>query len=131
MTQEQLKYRHTRDLEVDQSNGLISDVFDGATYRSMKDTHFINELDIAIGIMNDGFVVEKRGDRLFTIIHVIIFNYNPLHRYKEEYMHELCIFPGKKKPKSFDSYLSVILAELQWLSTYGMVVQTTDAGPIR
>ncbi|KAK4509116.1 uncharacterized protein ATC70_007466 [Mucor velutinosus] len=134
ITREELRYRHAydnRDLEENPSDVIIADVFDGATYKSIKNTHFTNDLDIAVAIMNDGFVVEKRGDRLFTIIHLMVFNYDPHKRYKEEYTHELCIFPGKKKPKSFDSFISIILAELQWLSTYGMVVETNDAGPIR
>ncbi|KAI8636538.1 hypothetical protein BD408DRAFT_319820, partial [Parasitella parasitica] len=44
---------------------------------------------------------------------------------------QLCILPGKKKPASFSSYLSVILAEIQWLSMHGMVVKTPDNIEIR
>ncbi|CEP14572.1 hypothetical protein [Parasitella parasitica] len=62
-----------------------------------------------ICIPNDGFVIDKRGSRLFTITYVLLLNYRP-----------------KKEPASFSSCLSVILADIQWLSTHGMVVNTPN-----
>ncbi|CEP19841.1 hypothetical protein [Parasitella parasitica] len=50
---------------------------------------------------------------------------------REAYRRLLYILPGKKKPASFASYLSVILAEMHYLSTYGMVVKTPDNQIIR
>lgn len=139
ITREELRYRHTYDSSRDDNDAagdpqdrvIIRDVFDGEDYQAIKDTHFTNEYDIAFSIMNDGFVNTKRGDQLFTMIQVVILNYNSQIRYKNEYSIQLCIFPGKKKPVSFSSYLSVILAEIQWLSTHGMVVLTPDNQTIR
>lgn len=131
-TREELKYRHQYDNRTNAQSGVIADFFDGEEYKAFKNNHnFQSEYDIAIALFNDGFVTEKRGDRLFTMIHVVILSYNPQLRYKEEYLVQLCILPGKKKPVSFSSYLSVILAEIHYLSTYGMVVKTADNQIIR
>ncbi|CEP16043.1 hypothetical protein [Parasitella parasitica] len=140
VTREELRYRHNLDAghhdddeqpddEIDRI--FIRDVFDADDYQRIRSTHFTNEHDIGICIQNDGFVIDKRGSRLFAIIHVLILNYSPNLRYKNEYSIQLCILPGKKKPASFSSYLSLILAEIQWLSTHGMVVNTPDNLSIR
>jgi hypothetical protein len=132
ITRQELHYRHHYDNREIGDSGVIGDVFDGEEYKLMKSNHaFICEDDIAISLFNDGFVVDKRGSRLFTIIHVIVNNYDPRCRFQEPYTIQLAILPGKKKPVSFDSYLSVILAEIKHLSTFGMVIKTSDGQIIR
>ena len=133
ITRQDLEYRHNYDnREEDELSSKIADVFDGEVYKSLKDRQmFRNTYDQCIAIYNDGFVTDKRGSRLFTIIHVILFNQAPNKRYKDENMLQIAILPGPKKPASFNSFVSVILAEIQSLSTYGMIVKTPDNQTIR
>jgi hypothetical protein len=131
-TRAELKYRHEYDNRENAEPNVIADFFDGEEYKAFKNNNnFQNEHDVAVALFNDGFVTTNRGGRLFTMIHVVVLSYNPQLRYKEEYLIQLCILPGKKKPASFSSYLSVILAEMHYLSTYGMVVMTPDNQTIR
>ncbi|CEP16963.1 hypothetical protein [Parasitella parasitica] len=124
-TRAELKCRHEYDNRENPEPNVIADFFDGEEYKAFKNNdNFQSENDVAIALFNDGFVTTKRGGRLFTMIHVIVISYDPQKRYKNEYLIQLCILPGKKKPASFASYLSVILAEMHYLSTYGMVVST-------
>lgn len=132
ITREELKYRHNYDQRENAQPGVIADFFDGEEYKTFKNSgNFQSEHDVAIALFNDGFVTDNRGSRLFTMIHMVILSYHPQLRYKDEYVVQLCILPGKKKPASFASYLSVILAEIHYLSTYGMVVRTSDGQDIR
>jgi hypothetical protein len=131
-TRAELRYRHEYDNRENAEPNIIADFFDGEEYKAFKrNNNFQNEHDVAIALFNDGFVTTNRGGRLFTMMHVVVLSYNPQLRYKEEYLIQLCILPGKKKPASFSSYLSVILAEMHYLSTYGMVVMTPDNQSIR
>ncbi|CEP16793.1 hypothetical protein [Parasitella parasitica] len=131
-TRAELKYRHEYENRENPEPNVIADFFDGEEYKAFTNNdNFQSENDVAIALFNDGFVTTKRGGRLFTMIHVIVLSYDPQKRYKDEYLIQLCILPGKKKPASFASYLSVILAEMHYLSTYGMVVKTPDNQIIR
>jgi hypothetical protein len=119
-TRQKLRYRHERE----ETPGVIEDFFDGQVYQQYKnDGKFDNPDDIAVALFTDGFVNEKRGNRLFTMVHLIILNYNPEVRYQDNHHYQLAILPGPKKPVSINSFLLPIVAELNYLSTYGMVVK--------
>ena len=119
ITRQDLEYQHNYDnREEDELSGKIADVFDGEIYKTLKDRQmFRNTYDQCIAIYNDGFVTDKRGSRLFTIVHVILLNQSPNKRYKNENMLQIAILPYPKKPAAFNSFVSVILAEIQSLST--------------
>ncbi|KAG2189772.1 hypothetical protein INT46_006025 [Mucor plumbeus] len=119
ITRQDLEYRHNYDnREEDELSGKIADVFDGEIYKTLKDRQmFRNTYDQCIAIYNDGFVTDKLGSRLFTIVHVILLNQPPNKRYKDENMLQIAILPDPKKPASFNSFVSVILAEIQSLLT--------------
>lgn len=73
-----LKYRSERET----TPNSISDIFDGQNYKDLVQKGlFSNPDDIAIGIFTDGFVNQKKGKSSYTIIHVIIFNFDPSIRY--------------------------------------------------
>ncbi|KAI8073533.1 hypothetical protein BDF21DRAFT_343976 [Thamnidium elegans] len=68
-TNELLKYRAERE---------ASDIFDGQNYKDLiRKGFFTNPNDIAIGLFTDGFVNQKKGKNTYTIIHVIVFNFDP------------------------------------------------------
>ncbi|CEP14574.1 hypothetical protein [Parasitella parasitica] len=128
---EELKYRHEYDNREKPEPNTIADFFDVEEYKAFKNKDFHRENDVAIALFIDGFVKTKCGGRLFTMIHVIGLSYNRQKRYKDKYVIQLCILPRKQKPASFASYLSVILAELHYLSTYCMEIKTPDNQIIR
>ncbi|CEP12805.1 hypothetical protein [Parasitella parasitica] len=131
-TRAELRYRHEYDNRENSEPNTIADFFVFEEYKAFKNNNnFQSENDMGIALFNDRFVTTKHGGRLFTMIHVIGLSYNPQKRYKDEYVIQLCILLRKKKPALFASYLSVILAEMHYLSTYGMVVKTPDNQIIR
>jgi hypothetical protein len=124
ITRQDLEYRHNyENREEDELSGKIADVFDGEIYKTLKDRQmFRNTYDQSIAIYNDGFVTDKLESRLFTIVHVILLNQSPNKRYKDENMLQIAILPDPKKLASFNSFVSIILAEIQSLSVeYTMV----------
>ncbi|KAG2189541.1 hypothetical protein INT46_011479, partial [Mucor plumbeus] len=84
ITRQDLEYRHNYgNREEDELSGKIADVFDGEIYKALKDRQmFRNTYDQCIAIYNDGFVTDKRGSKLFTIVHVILLNQSPNKRSK-------------------------------------------------
>ncbi|CEP14301.1 hypothetical protein [Parasitella parasitica] len=131
-TRAELRYSHEYDNRENPEPNVIADFFEGEEYKAFKNNNnFQSKNDVAIALVNDGFVTTKRGGRLYTMIHVIVLSYDPQKRYKDGYLIQLCILSGKKKHASFASYLSMILAEMHYLSTYRMVVKTPDNQIIR
>ncbi|KAI8635885.1 hypothetical protein BD408DRAFT_438440 [Parasitella parasitica] len=104
VTREELRYRHNFGAEHEEDEQpedpldrvIIRDVFDGQDYQNLRAKHFTNEYDIGLCIQKDGFVIDKRDSRLFSMIHVLILNYNTNNRFKNEYSIQLYILPGKK-----------------------------------
>lgn len=138
----QLQYRHRfdshrsrqqegREISVDDQededepnpDATICDFFDSEVYKEFAATHDLNPDDVFVNLYTDGFVLEKRGNRLYTMIHLIVSNYHPMLRFKSSYSIQLGIIPGPSKPKCQDSFLLSIVAELNYLATYGMVVK--------
>lgn len=74
-----LRYRADREA----LTGVYEDIFDGHNYKSLvQKGYFNNPDDIAIGLFTDGFVnVKKSGNAPYTIVHVIIYNFDPSIRY--------------------------------------------------
>ncbi|CEP09908.1 hypothetical protein [Parasitella parasitica] len=128
----ELKYRHEYDKRENPEQNVTANFLTAKNTRRLRATITSRgENDMATALFHDGFVTTKRGGRLFTMIHVMVLSYTPQKRYKDEYLIQLCILPGKKKPASFVSYLSVILADLHYLSLYGMVLKMPDNQIIR
>lgn len=74
-TSQLLKYRAEREAN---NIGEIRDIFDGQNYKDLVGRGFFsNPNDIAIGLFTDGFVNQKKGKVSYTIIHVIVFNFDP------------------------------------------------------
>ena len=77
-TNQLLKYRSERE----NIPGEFSDIFDGQNYKDLLQKGFFsNPNDIAIGIFTDGFVNAKKGKASYTIVHVVVFNFDPSLRY--------------------------------------------------
>lgn len=77
-TNQLLKYRAERETN---AIGEISDIFDGQNYKDLVGIGFFtNSNDIAIGLFTDGFVNQKKGKTSYTIVHVIVFNFDPYIR---------------------------------------------------
>ena len=76
-TRDMFSYRTDR-LE---EQGVYKDVFDGQVYKDLKkDGQFEGELDIAVALFVDGFVHQKKGKRLKTIVHALIYKIEPSER---------------------------------------------------
>ncbi|GAA5796807.1 hypothetical protein HPULCUR_002184 [Helicostylum pulchrum] len=74
-TNQLLKYRSERETN---DIGEITDIFDGQNYKDLiRKGFFTNPNDIAIGLFTDGFVNQKKGKTSYTIVHVIVFNFDP------------------------------------------------------
>lgn len=77
-TRELLGYRANRQVQP----GTITDVFDGKNYTDLLSKgYFRNSHDIAVGLFTDGFVNQHKGKSSYTIVHVIIYNFDPSIRY--------------------------------------------------
>jgi hypothetical protein len=78
-TNQLLKYRAERETN---NIGEIRDIFDGQNYKDLiRRGFFSNPNDTALGLFTDGFVNQKKGKASYTIIHVIVFNFDPSIRY--------------------------------------------------
>jgi hypothetical protein len=116
--------RYRGEYEGKRSENVISDVFDGSLYRSLRDMHitvdgkellskfFSDDCDIALGLSTDGFAPFKR--RKHTCWPLLIFNYNLPPEVRFHLAHILCVsvIPGPKKPKEFDSFQWPLIQEL-------------------
>lgn len=77
-TKQLLQYRARREVVP----GVVGDVFDGECYKDLVSKGlFSNPDDIAVGLFTDGFVNQHKGKSSYTIVHVIIFNFDPSIRY--------------------------------------------------
>lgn len=99
----------------------ITDIFDGAHYRSLLETHvtiddeelpmwfFSDPRDIALGLSTDGFGPFKKRNK--TAWPLIIFNYNlpPKERFRKENIISLGTIPGRSLPCPCDSYRNPVI----------------------
>ena len=77
-TRQLLQHRANREVVP----GVIRDVFDGECYKDLLSKGlFSNPNDIAVGLFTDGFVNQHTSRSSYTIVHVIIFNFDPSIRY--------------------------------------------------
>lgn len=88
-TREQLRYRVDREVE----EGTIRDYFDGQDYKNFKANFnaFAGPDDVALAIYTDGFINENKGKLSYTIIHVVVLNYDPYLRLVVDYYKQLNI----------------------------------------
>lgn len=122
-TREQLLYRSQYQQSTDNS---YRDYFDGSAYRDCLDKGmFTSENDQAVALYVDGFVNSKRGSVKYTMIHLVLLNFNPENRYKTNYHIQLGIVASKNKI-AIDSFLQPILSELHYLEENGMTVVKQD-----
>ncbi|OAD65297.1 hypothetical protein PHYBLDRAFT_176215 [Phycomyces blakesleeanus NRRL 1555(-)] len=58
--------------------GQLTNVFDGDSYKQlMQQNLFSNPDGIAIELYTNGFVNQKKGKSLYTIVHAVVFNLDP------------------------------------------------------
>ncbi|KAL9536890.1 hypothetical protein MBANPS3_012280 [Mucor bainieri] len=132
-TMEKLQYRanyHENDLEANRQNQMMMDYFDGSAYQELVDAgEFANKNDIACSIYTDGFVNTKRGKEKYTMIHMVLLNFDPQTRYKQTYHIQLGIVASDSKI-CLDSFLCPILAELSYLSRFGMTLKKSGQSSV-
>ena len=118
-----LRYRATYEREGSDS---YKDFFDGAIYlQSLSQGKLSNEDDCLVSLYyTDKFLNAKRGSTSYTMIHMVILNFNRTTRFKEHYHFQLGIIASNTKKIALDSFLGPILAELHYLETFGMTVKT-------
>ncbi|SAL97130.1 hypothetical protein, partial, partial [Absidia glauca] len=139
-TRQDLRYRS--DYE---TTGDYDDIFGGSYYQGLKEDHFTNQYDIAIGLYTDGFTPSSKSSSSLTMVHLVIYNYHPasarysfyytcvFYRVRTERMLQVCVMPGPKSPKGagFWSFLRPLMDELAVLATAGMVVTCDDGTTVR
>ncbi|OAD66223.1 hypothetical protein PHYBLDRAFT_175516 [Phycomyces blakesleeanus NRRL 1555(-)] len=73
-TRELLHYRANRKSVA----GQLTNVFDSNSYKQLvQQDLFSNPNDIAIELYTNGFVNQKKGKSLYTIVHAVVFNLDP------------------------------------------------------
>jgi hypothetical protein len=77
LSRQQFRYRHDRP-----SNNNMTDIFDGACYKSLVNSQefFQGKDDVAIGLYIDGFQPFKRGDNKATLVNMVVYNIHPKDR---------------------------------------------------
>lgn len=122
---QQMRYRAH---EYKYDSAKVTDIFDGAHYRSLLETFvtvgddqlpfwfFADPRDIALGLSTDGFAPFKRRKK--TAWPLILFNYNlpPDVRFHKENIISVGVIPGPKKPWDADSFLWPLIQELLQLA---------------
>lgn len=71
-TRQDLHYRSEYSL-----SGNYDDIFGGSYYQELKDDHFTNQYDIALGLYTDGFTPSSKSSSSLTMVHLVIYNYHP------------------------------------------------------
>ncbi|CDO71844.1 hypothetical protein BN946_scf184939.g68 [Trametes cinnabarina] len=118
-----------------------SDIFDGSHYkdlcsrfvtvegRQLDHQFFADRRDIALGLSSDGFAPWRRRKK--TAWPIILYNYNlpPEIRFHKNNIIPLCVVPGPKKPKDFDSFLWPAVEELLRLAVGVPAFDSTSLSP--
>ncbi|GAA5882926.1 hypothetical protein JCM1840_006847 [Sporobolomyces johnsonii] len=99
----------------------LRDVFDGARYQSLLHRHvvvdgkeqahkfFDSPLNVALGILLDGFTLFDKGKSSCWPIIAINYNLPPSERYKMVNILPIMLIPGK--PKNLDSFLLLFVED--------------------
>ncbi|SAM04433.1 hypothetical protein [Absidia glauca] len=107
-----------------QEKSALDDIFAGSHYKSMASQLFPNELDIAFSLYTDGFNSSSSKAGKMAMVHIVINNYHPSIRFKNENMIQMLVMPGPNSAKGdgFWSFLQPLLDEFQTLATSGISV---------
>ncbi|SAM02736.1 hypothetical protein [Absidia glauca] len=127
-TRERLLYRSQY-----QQTTKMDDIFAGSNYRSVAHQLFPNELDIALSLYTDGFNSSSSKAGKMTMVHVVINNYHPAIRFKNENMIQLLVIPGpdSAKGEGFWSFMKPVLDDLRMLATTGISVECDNGQVIQ
>lgn len=131
--------RHRSEHHLDNAEdplGTISDIYDASHYQSLLDKHVIVDgrrlphrffqypQDVLLVKLTDGFRLFKRGNHTSWPLIFINANLEPSGRYHVNDVLCVGLIPGPHKPKDFDSFMSIIVEELE---KGAIGVQTYDA----
>ncbi|KAG2223136.1 hypothetical protein INT45_005692 [Circinella minor] len=103
-----------------EEDGVREDIFDGNVYKKQKSL-FKGDMDIAISLYIDGFAPFNKGKTSMTTFNIILLNFSPKERYKNENMIQVCVL--LVKPKSMDNFLEPLFIELRKLLTADLEVR--------
>ncbi|OAD66195.1 hypothetical protein PHYBLDRAFT_152763 [Phycomyces blakesleeanus NRRL 1555(-)] len=93
--------------------GQLTNIFDVDNYKQLvKQGLFSNLNDITIELYTNVSVNQKKSKSLYNIIYAVVFNLDPSIRYTNEYLLQLAILSGPKKPTHLDSFLMSIISEI-------------------
>ncbi|RXW16028.1 hypothetical protein EST38_g9823 [Candolleomyces aberdarensis] len=84
---------------------VYEDIFSGSDLRELAREHQLNEDDITIGFSFDGAQLYRNKQSDTWIAIWIVFDYDPVLRYKRKHTLPALIVPGPNKPKNIDSFL--------------------------
>ncbi|CEP19781.1 hypothetical protein [Parasitella parasitica] len=104
--------------------GCSSDYFSGQEYQMLSKSSACenSDLNIFVALFIDGFVNSNVfRDSKFTLIHALVLNLPPSHRFQAENMIQLAIL-NTQGPLNIDSYVDCILNDIKAISENGMRV---------
>ncbi|QRV77209.1 Transposase family tnp2 [Ceratobasidium sp. AG-Ba] len=119
-----LEHRHN----YPETPGVINDFFDGQLYKDLRKTNtvvngvdtgakfFSGKYDIATSILSDGVqIFENASEATATCWPIMLQNLNlpPADRAQLRNIIPVCVIPGPKQPKDFDSFLVPFVKECQ------------------
>ncbi|RXW24306.1 hypothetical protein EST38_g1549 [Candolleomyces aberdarensis] len=104
---EQLMSTPNGELEEDEDGNVpvYEDIFSGSELRELAREHQLSEDDITIGFSFDGAQLYRNKQSDTWIAIWIVFDYDPVLRYKRKHILPALIVPGPNKPKNIDSFL--------------------------
>lgn len=121
-----MRYRHnTHQTHAGDPAGTISDIYHSSHYQSLLHqavvvnsqelghSYFNQPQDVLLINMTDGFRLFKRGHHSSWPLIFVNANLSPELRYHVNNVICVALIPGPHKPKNFDSFFSVVVAELE------------------
>lgn len=123
----QMRYRsehHDDYLEDEEGQEYISDIYDSALYRKLRDSfvtvngrifpykYFQDPRDVYLTGMTDGFQLFKKGRHTAWPLIFVNNNLPPALRYKTWNVICVGLIPGPRKPKEHDSFMYVVAEDL-------------------
>ncbi|QRV78025.1 Transposase family tnp2 [Ceratobasidium sp. AG-Ba] len=134
------KLGHRSRAEALHRRGVYHEIFDGETYRTLRNTRpdpdhdycfFDNPEDLALGLSTDGFTLFKRRRRGLSTawpINIVIYNLHPSIRTRLENVICVGAIPSPTQCNDMNSFLAPLLEELLLLERGVESVKAPPAG---
>jgi hypothetical protein len=122
-----LYHSHTRNLllnNFDNDTDIYKDIFDGSIFKGCNRS----ASDLFIGLYIDGFFTNSKQSQSLELIQLVLYNFPPSIRYKNDLMMKYAVLPGPRSPSNAHlfSYLKPLYDDLRSLATGGISLICDD-----